>query len=85
MAHDIRHFFLLLLGLPRQDKYWTLEDDKAAGMLNNEARDPQRRKSAIRIQTQEESERILGKVKRTRQLIDTEPEKAKCEICKQKI
>ena len=53
-------------------------------MLNNEERNPRTRKGVIRIQTQEEAERILGNVKHIRYLVDTEPEKAKCEICKQK-
>ena len=69
----------------RTGKYWTLlEDYAAARMLNNEERNPRTRKRVIRIQTHEEAGRILGNVKDIRHLIDTEPEKAKCEICKQK-
>ena len=68
----------------KTDKYWTLDDYRAVRMLNNEERNPRTRKGVIRIQTQEEAERILGNVKHIRYLVDTEPEKAKCAICKQK-
>ena len=68
----------------KTDRYWTLDNYKAVKMLSKETKGPQKRKSVTGIQTQEEVERILGKVEHARHLINTEPEKAKCEICKRK-
>ena len=51
-------------------------------MLNNGKEQIKRRKSVAGIRTQEEVNRILEKIENIRHLINTEPEKAKCEICK---
>ena len=50
-------------------------------MLNKETEKTKKRKSVTGIRTQEEVDRILEKMD-IRHLINTEPEKAKCEICK---
>ena len=68
----------------KTDRHWTLDNYKAVRMLSSETKSLQKRKSVTKIQTQEEVERILGKAEHARHLINTEPEKAKCEICKQK-
>ena len=51
-------------------------------MLNNGKEQTKRRKSAAGMRTQGEVGRILEKIENIRHLINTEPEKAKCEICK---
>ena len=51
-------------------------------MLNNRKEQTSKRKSVTGIRTQEEVDKTLEKMKDTRHLINTEPEKAKCEICK---
>ena len=68
--------------LYKTDRQWTLDDYRAVQMLNNEMEKTKRRQSVTGIRTQEEVDRILEKVEHARHLINTEPEKAKCEICK---
>ena len=65
----------------KTDRQWTLEDYRAVQMLNTGKERTKRRRSVIGIRTQEEVDDILGKVENIRHLINTEPEKAKCEIC----
>ena len=68
----------------KTDGHRKLDDYRAVQMLNRETKGPKKRKSAAGIRTQEEVERILEKVEHARHLINTEPEKAKCEICERK-
>ena len=63
------------------DRQWTLEDYKTAQMLNAGEGRIKKRRSVTGIRTQEEVDRILEKIENIRHLINTEPEKAKCEIC----
>ena len=63
------------------DRQWTLEGYKAAQMLNTRKGRIKKGKEAAGIRTQEEVDKILEKIESTRHLINTEPEKAKCEIC----
>ena len=68
--------------LYKTDRQWTLDDYRAVQMLNNEMEKAKRRRSVTGIRTQVEVDRTLEKIENIRHLINTEPEKAKCEICK---
>ena len=63
------------------DRQWTLEGCKTAQMLNTRKGRIKKGKEVTEIRTQEEVDKTLEKIESIRHLINTEPEKANCEIC----
>ena len=64
----------------RTDKQWTMDIYMAVRTLNNKCLNLRTRKTAVRIQKEEEAEKLLKNTHTIRYLIDTEPKQAKGEI-----